>query len=229
MKKMMKYFVRMAVSVLVIACCAVQAQALDNSFYATTSKLASGKWVKIAVIESGIYQITADDIRSWGLGSDLSQIHVFGYGGAPLSEVMSGDNYADDLPQMPVVRSADRILFYAQGPITWSHYSKNFDFMQVQHPYANSGCYLVTNDSRFSDIDIELAHNEPVGNEIRARTRFVNMRLTIRVTILVLLAVALISGGAEGAYRHFTSRAYRQKRRLNRMKRQSKKNGRMLR
>ena len=163
---MMKYFVRMAVSVLVIACCAVQAQALDNSFYATTSKLASGKWVKIAVIESGIYQITADDIRSWGLGSDLSQIHVFGYGGAPLSEVMSGDNYADDLPQMPVVRSADRILFYAQGPITWSHYSKNFDFMQVQHPYANSGCYLVTNDSRFSDIDIELAHNEPVGNVV---------------------------------------------------------------
>ena len=76
--KMMKYFVRAAVSVLVMACCAFSMHALDKSFYAESSKLATGKWVKIAVTASGIYQITADDIRSWGLGSDLSQIHVFG-------------------------------------------------------------------------------------------------------------------------------------------------------
>ena len=85
MKKMMKYFVRTAVSLLVMACCVIPSYALDKSFYAESSKLATGKWVKISVTESGIYQITADDIRSWGLGSDLSQIHVFGYGGAPLS------------------------------------------------------------------------------------------------------------------------------------------------
>ena len=136
MKKMMRYFVRMAVPVLVLACCAIHAQALDKSFYADSSKLASGKWVKIAVRESGIYQITADDIRNWGLGSDLSQIHVFGYGGAPLSETMSADNYADDLPQMPVVRTGERILFYAQGPVTW-RYNSSVDQMQVQHPYQD--------------------------------------------------------------------------------------------
>ena len=62
---MMKYFVRTAVSVMVMAFCAVSAHALDKSYYAETSKLASGKWVKIAVKESGIYQITVDDIRNW--------------------------------------------------------------------------------------------------------------------------------------------------------------------
>ena len=170
MKKMMRYFVRMVVPILVMACCAFTVNALDKSYYAETSKLASGKWVKIAVVESGIYQITADDIRSWGLGSDLSQIHVFGYGGKPLSEIMRGDNYADDLPQVPIVRSGDRILFYAQSHISWRHKGSTLDQLQVQHPYAISGCYLVTNDSRFNDIAIEKATNTPAGDVVTTYT-----------------------------------------------------------
>ena len=163
---MMRYFVRMMVCALVMACSAISAYALDRSYYAESSKLASGTWVKISVTSSGIYQITADDIRNWGLGSDLSQIHVFGYGGAPLSETMLGDNYADDLPQMPVVRTGDRILFYAQGPTTWKSMNKTFLQLQVQHPYANSGSYFVTNDTRFNDITIEKVGNGPVGDVV---------------------------------------------------------------
>ena len=166
MKKMMRYFVRMAVCVMLTACCAFTVNALDKSYYAETSVLASGKWVKIAVVESGVYQITVDDIRSWGLGNDLSQIHVFGYGGKPLSETMLGDNYVDDLPQMPIVRTSDRILFYAQSHISWKHRGTTFDQLQVQHPYANSGSYLVTNDSRFNDVTIEKASNTPRGDVV---------------------------------------------------------------
>ena len=117
--KKIKTMIRMAMCMVVLLNCTMAMHALEADYYAQDSKLASGKWVKISVMESGIYQITADDIRDWGLGSDLSQIHIFGYGGAPLSEEMLGDNYADDLPQMPVVRTDNRILFYAQGPLTW--------------------------------------------------------------------------------------------------------------
>ena len=148
MRKKMKYVIRMATCLALMAGCALTARALDKEYYAPNSKLAAGKWVKVAVKESGIYQITADDIRSWGLGTDLSQIHVFGYGGAPLSETMRGDNYADDLPQMPIVRAGDRILFYAQGPVTWDYLDDSFTQVQVQHPYANQGSYFITNDSR---------------------------------------------------------------------------------
>ena len=162
MSKLMKYFARMVMCGLLIAACAMPADAYDKSFYAENSKLASGKWVKISVKESGIYQITAEDIRSWGLGTDLSQIHIFGYGGAPLSQKMD-ENYADDLPQMPLVRTEGRILFYAQGPTTWKRLSKSFEQVQEQHPYANSGAYLVTNDSRFNDIEIPKAANSPAG------------------------------------------------------------------
>ena len=166
----MRYLTRMAAFMALLACCVFTASAFDNSFYAENSKLASGKWVKVSVDESGIYQITADDIRNWGLGSDLSQIHVFGYGGAPLSETMSADNYADDLPQMPIVRTANRILFYGQGPVTWKYVNDKLPFVQVQHPYALSGTYFVTNDDRFSDIDIEEASNEPFGNLVTTFT-----------------------------------------------------------
>ena len=165
MKKMMKYFVRTVASLLVMFGCVIPAHALEKTYYAESSKLATGKWVKIAVTESGVYQITADDARSWGLGSDLSQIHVFGYGGAPLSETMRGDNYTDDLPQMPVVRTSDRILFYAQGPLTWKRYNNLLPQLQVQHPYDDSGTYFVTNDSRFDDITIEV-ENTPLSGEL---------------------------------------------------------------
>ena len=164
MKNMMKYVIRMTVCMVMLATCQQAVHALDLDYYAANSKLATGTWVKIAVPESGIYQITADDARSWGLGSDLSQIHVFGYGGAPLSEIMLDDNYADDLPQMPVVRTGDRILFYAQGPLTWRRYGKTIQQLQRQHPYDNVGYYFVTNDSRFNDIDIAEAQNTPTGD-----------------------------------------------------------------
>ena len=164
MNKTMKYFIRVALCLTLTACCALTAGALDKSYYAEHSKLASGKWVKLSVMQSGIYQITAADITRWGLGSDLSQIHVFGYGGAPLSETMLGDNYADDLPQMPVVRTADRILFYAQGPLTWQFKNITIEHQQVQHPYAISGCYFITNDSRFSDVEIAKGDTQPSNN-----------------------------------------------------------------
>ena len=157
------YYIRLMACLAVLSMTASRVEALDKQYYAPTSKLAEGQWVKIAVKESGIYQITADDILSWGLGSDLSQIHVFGYGGAPLSEEMLGDNYVDDLPQVPVVRSGDRILFYAQGPTTWRRLDAIFPHVQVQHPYSNTGCYLVTNSARYDDIDIALADNSPTG------------------------------------------------------------------
>ena len=69
---------------------AVSVHAFDLSHYSDTSKLATGKWVKIAVNESGIYQITASDASRWGF-SDLSRVKVFGYGAMQLSETLTPD------------------------------------------------------------------------------------------------------------------------------------------
>lgn len=170
MKHTFKHCARAVALAVVVVVNALVANALDSSYYAASSKLSSGTWVKISVPQSGIYEITADDIKSWGLGNDLSQIHIFGYGGAPLSETMLGDNYADDLPPMPVVRTGGGILFYGQGPTTWKRLNNNFTQLQVQHPYANLGMYLVTNDPRFADVEIEHAANSPTGSVVTTFT-----------------------------------------------------------
>ena len=61
-----------------MVCIWLNAWSFDLSFYSDTSRLATGHWVKVAVSESGIYQITSSDASKWGF-SDLSRVRVFGY------------------------------------------------------------------------------------------------------------------------------------------------------
>ena len=45
------------------------ASAFNTSMYATTSQLASGKWVKIAIPENGMYELTYDEQKEQHLQS----------------------------------------------------------------------------------------------------------------------------------------------------------------
>ena len=148
--KLHAFFSRTLVVALMIMT-AVSANAFNMSHYSDTSRLATGKWVKIEVSQSGIYQITSSDASKWGF-NDLSRVRVFGYGGSQLSETLNEENFIDDLPQVPVLRSGDRILFYAYGPLTWNWSSTNNIYLQSQHPYATKGYYFVTDDSSYSDL-----------------------------------------------------------------------------
>ena len=49
--------------------------------YASTSKMASGRWYKIKVTQSGIYKLTYSQLVEMGF-SNFSSIGVFGYGGS---------------------------------------------------------------------------------------------------------------------------------------------------
>ena len=91
----------------------VSVAAQPSSRYATSSVLASGKWVKIQIDETGLYQLTYDELRECGF-SDPSHVAVFGYGGAMLSEDFSTE-YVDDLPQIPVLHTGNKLILYGQG------------------------------------------------------------------------------------------------------------------
>ncbi|MBQ5508769.1 MAG: hypothetical protein IIT96_03300, partial [Muribaculaceae bacterium] len=153
--------IRITVLVL-LAGAALNAMAFDLSHYSDTSRLATGKWVKVAVSESGIYQITSSDASKWGLG-DLSSVRVFGYGGAQLSDTLRANQFLDDLPQVPVLRTGDRILFYAQGPLSW-YWSNSFQiYKQRQHPYSTKGYYFITSDSSIPDKSPSTSTMTPSG------------------------------------------------------------------
>ena len=144
------------------------AMALPLEHYASSSKLASGRWVKIAVTESGIHQITDADAKSWGFGSAQS-LHVFGTGGAGLSETLTSD-IPDDLPQLPVVRAAGKLLFYAQGPVTWQANKTGITFEQVHNPYSNKGYYFVTDSEEYQDITAERSEKTAAGEAVTTFT-----------------------------------------------------------
>lgn len=118
------------------------AHALNADHYASHSQLADGLWVKVAVYESGIHQITYQELSKWGF-SDPSAVTVFGYGGAILPETFS-ENDIDDLPQIPVVYTDSKILFYAQGPISWKYDSRSGEYSHEQNPYSIAGYYFLT-------------------------------------------------------------------------------------
>lgn len=143
-----------------------QAHAFDMAHYADTSKLATGKWVKVSINESGIYQITSSDASRWGLG-DLSHVKVFGYGAMQLCETLRS-SLPDDLPQVPVVRLGDRLLFYGQGPIKWD--SNDSRQLQVQHPYATRGYYFITNDDRYPNAEITQSPTNASGTVVNTFT-----------------------------------------------------------
>ena len=60
--------------------CSSQASAFSVSNYATQSKLATGKWVKITIPESGMYEITYDELLQMGF-SNPAQVRLYGHGG----------------------------------------------------------------------------------------------------------------------------------------------------
>lgn len=133
------------------------ANALPQEYYAANSRLASGTWVKIKITETGIYQITTSDAQKWGLGA-LQNVRIFGYGGAPVPDKLNTDS-PDDLPQVPVIRQDDRILFFGQGPITWRITAPSVEIGQLQHPYATAGYYFLISDPSIPDMEVPKATN----------------------------------------------------------------------
>ncbi len=119
--------------------------------YTENSVLSTGDWYKIKVKESGVYRITYEQLRDWGIANPAN-VRVYGYGGAQLSEKNS-DPYIDDLPQQNIYMSVgsdgvfgagDYILFYAQGVVSWKYNEKTAVYDHINNTYSQFGYYFVT-------------------------------------------------------------------------------------
>ena len=112
---------RLAAFVVVVV--AATASSFTHAFpvesYAPTSKLAQGKWVKIKVPSTGMYKVTASDLRKYGF-SNPQGVRVMGYGGTRISDVLTRDSYVDDLVAAPQEAVSDGIVFYGRGPETYT-------------------------------------------------------------------------------------------------------------
>jgi hypothetical protein len=126
--------------------CAGHASAFNTSIYATRSKLATGKWVKISIPENGIYELTYEELREMGFNNP-EQVHVYGVGGNRINEQLNG-SAPDDLKQVPILRTANKICFYGNGPVAFnvSDPTSTPHFTRVFNPYSQEGCYFLTEE-----------------------------------------------------------------------------------
>lgn len=120
--------------------------ALSANQFTTTSRLTSGKWVKIAVRQNGIYQITYKELNDMGFSNPQS-VRIYGVGGHPMSETLDG-KAIDDLKAVPFKHYDNKICFYANGPVKYTlttptgtpHYTREYN------SYSTKGYYFITCD-----------------------------------------------------------------------------------
>ena len=130
---------------------ALSVSADDAPRYATNSVLSTGTWVKIRVEKEGVHQLTASSLRSMGF-SNPERVKLYGLNMEVLPE--SGlENLADDLEEIPLYRTGDKLLFYARGTTHWtlnqcqvgsSASSSTVSFQHFNNPYSTAKYYFLT-------------------------------------------------------------------------------------
>ena len=118
-------------------------QTADNAGrYAENSVLATGKWVKVSVPSSGIYQLNEAFVKQAGF-TNLDKVRIYGYGGALQNEQLVPSELieTDDLKEVPTCKVGGRKLFYAQGPVSWS---QSTAMERTRNPYSDHGYYFLT-------------------------------------------------------------------------------------
>ena len=153
----------------IVAATTISVQAFSSVNYTRTSKLASGRWVKIEIPESGIYQLTFDELTQMGF-SNPENVRVYGLGGYPINEVLDGSQI-DDLQQIPIKVYDNKICFYGCGTVKFTlstptgtpHYIREFN------SYSTKGYYFVTEDGNDELLEIANVNSTAIANPV-ART-----------------------------------------------------------
>lgn len=120
----------------------VTRSATPSARYTTSSVLSSGRWAKIRIASSGVFQLTDALIKKAGF-SDISKVHVYGYGGNLQNEVLNEDDIIshDDLKEVSLCNIHGKRLFYGRGPVSWS---TNDAIRRTRNPYSDYGYYFIT-------------------------------------------------------------------------------------
>lgn len=116
--------------------------AFSSEVYSESSRLASGKWVKVKIEKTGMHMISASTLRSWGF-NDISKVSIHGYGGRRIADLLSETTYIDDLPATPSVATDAGVIFYGVSAQSWEPSVDSF-YHGYLNPYSDFGFYFVT-------------------------------------------------------------------------------------
>jgi len=120
----------------------------------TQSVLSSGNWIKLGVTSSGVYKLTKQQLSAIGFNTsaDPRSLRIHGNGGAQLPE-RNNIYYPDDLYENAIYfrgesdgsfDDSDFILFYAQGPVSWSFDKLKGVYRHSKNLYADTAWYFIS-------------------------------------------------------------------------------------
>jgi hypothetical protein len=129
----------------------------EKQISAANSVLATGNWYKISVFQTGIHQITYNDLQQMGLDPssiDPRNIRLYGNGGGMLPESLADFRHNDLVENNIIVQGesdgtfdpGDYILFYGQSPHKWNYLVFSESFQHEQNIYSDSTYYFLTAD-----------------------------------------------------------------------------------
>ena len=123
--------------------------------YAQQSILREGRWAKIRVEQSGVYQLTSALVRQAGF-TDINKVKLYGYGGNLINEKLTPKDLVeqDDLKEVPTCEVGGKRLFYARGPVSWE--SETAD-RRTRNYYSNYGYYFLTEDASSEPAKVDSA------------------------------------------------------------------------
>ena len=120
----------------ILMCTHISINAFPLTTYSDNSVLSEGNWVKISVPSSGVYLITNSNLQKWGF-SDPSKVHIYGYGGKRIPDVLSNSNYIDDLPIIQSLKTDKGLVFYGVGPESDTSTEDNY-YTKTFNPFTSS-------------------------------------------------------------------------------------------
>ncbi len=157
--------------------------ALPTNFFAKRSVLADGKWVKVGVDQTGVYEISYETLRQMGF-QNPSSVSVFGRGGElmdPSFVKASGPaSLIDDLPSVKVLHKGDKLYFFAEGVDKLAF--KNLPSLSTggyyerksKNIYSDYGYYFLTDSQPVDYIYTQKSENLNSLKEIAEVVKFVH-------------------------------------------------------
>ena len=124
------------------------AKAAGESRYAANSKLASGKWVKVSITADGLYQFSRSTLKKMGF-SNPDNVHLYGYGGHLLPELIREGTHHDDMVEVPLFYNSqtDSWIFWGNGLVYWTEDTR------ISNTFARYACYFLTEEDAPSKME----------------------------------------------------------------------------
>lgn len=126
--------------------------------FKNNSILAEGRWVKVRISRTGIYELTDEQLKSYGFHNP-KQVKVFGQGGEAVTDNFVRP-FTDDLTQVPAMRENGKLFFYGKGTTKESINIASFASFDIYttltvNPYDSDSYYFLTDRTDISPLEIE--------------------------------------------------------------------------